>query len=607
MAHSRLEDATGLKEDLIANAWSAAIKAHKHPEKPFLLDKTRDFSVISFAGSWSPDAWFSSSDSSFGETKIDSRLFPSVRSIGVDDYAVVNSAFFQRFEGILGKLKEVLRGNKPVVFTGHSVGGPIAILATIWLLEQQRNSDSNTNFTPPKCITFGSPLVGNFIFSHALKREKWSIHFVHFVTRYDIVPRIHLAPLSSLQPQLQTILNTLNSRSLGSASNGNVATEFFMTVMRNASAVVSNAACHLMGNTNLLLDTLKSFVQLSPYSPFGTYIFFTESEKVVVVSNPDAVLQILFYSCQLSSESECDHIAQQSLKAHWGYESKMQQNLELLYAIRLDELDKLPLSLTDRNTPITEVLNELGLSTRALLNLRAAGTYEEQKMKNQERMELKKQYIEERLNWLEENYRAVCNVDGLGYYDAFKLQADPKDFQANIKRLEQAGIWDEIVEMLKRYELPEEFEGNDEWIKLGTRFRRLVEPLDIANYYRHSKNDDTGPYLTKGRPKRYRFTQRWLEHSQKMTEPSEESTLWAIVEELRIQTKTKMYAECSREIIELEKKMKRCVNVIEDDMLLEKSTFMEWWKTLPEHHRSQSCIKDDIERMVNNEDATNTM
>ncbi|TYJ98590.1 protein EDS1L-like [Cucumis melo var. makuwa] len=608
MAHLKLEGAINLKEDLIASAWSAAIKAHKHPEKPFLLDKTRDSSIISFAGSSSPEAWFSASDSSFGETKIDTQLFPSVRSIGVDDYAVVNSAFLRRFQGIFGKLKEVLRVNKSVVFTGHSAGGPIAILATIWLLEQQRNPDSNpyTNFTPT-CITFGSPLVGNFIFSHALKREKWSTNFVHFVTRYDIVPRIHLAPLPSLQPQLQTILNCLNSRSLGSTMNANVATEFFMTVMRNASAVVSNAACRLMGNTNLLLDTLKSFVKLSPYSPFGTYIFFTESEKVVVVSNPDAVLQILFYACQLSSESECDYIAQQSLKAHWGYESKMQQNLEQLHAIRLDELAKLPLSLTGRNTPITEALDELGLSTRALLNLRAAGAYEEQKTRNKERMELKKQYIEDRLNWLEENYRAVCKVDGFGYYDAFKLQKDPKDFQANIKRLEQAGIWDEIVEMLKRYELPEEFEGDDEWIKLGTRFRRLVEPLDIANYYRHSKNDDTGPYLIKGRPKRYRFTQRWLEHNKKMSEPSEESTLWAKVEEIRIETKTKMYAECSREIIELEKKMKRWVNEIEDDMLLKKSTFMEWWKTLPEHHRSQSCIKDDIERMVNDNDSTNMM
>lgn len=120
MTHSKLEDATGLKEDLIADAWAAAIKAHKH-SKPFLVDKTRDFSIISFAGSWSSEAWFSASDSSFGETKIDTRLFPSVRSIGVDDYAVVNSAFFQKFEGILGKLKEVLCPNFAPIYSFLSI------------------------------------------------------------------------------------------------------------------------------------------------------------------------------------------------------------------------------------------------------------------------------------------------------------------------------------------------------------------------------------------------------------------------------------------------------------------------------------------------------
>lgn len=82
---------------------------------------------------------------------------------------------------------------------------------------------------------------------------------------------------------------------------------------------------------------------------------------MVVVTNPDAVKQILFYSCQLNSENECDQVAHQSLKDHWRYESKMQQNLELLHAIRLDELDKLPLSLTERSTPITKALNGLGL------------------------------------------------------------------------------------------------------------------------------------------------------------------------------------------------------------------------------------------------------
>ncbi|GKG28235.1 EDS1L-like protein, partial [Tanacetum coccineum] len=80
----------------------------------------------------------------------------------------------------------------------------------------------------------------------------------------------------------------------------------------------------------------------------------------------------------------------------------------------------------------------------------------------------------------------------------FKIQKGNEDFEANVKRLELAGIWDEIVEMLKRYELPDRLDSNDNWIELGTKFRKLVEPLDIANYYRHSKDNDTGTNLSEG-------------------------------------------------------------------------------------------------------------
>ena len=109
MVHARLEDATGFKAELIGSAWTAAVKAHRYAEKPFLVEtSSRDFSIISFPGSWSAEGWFSGSDSCFGETKINTQLFPSIRSIGVNDYALVNSAFLHRFEAILGKLiKEV--------------------------------------------------------------------------------------------------------------------------------------------------------------------------------------------------------------------------------------------------------------------------------------------------------------------------------------------------------------------------------------------------------------------------------------------------------------------------------------------------------------------
>ncbi|RVW85631.1 hypothetical protein CK203_037500 [Vitis vinifera] len=44
----------------------------------------------------------------------------------------------------------------------------------------------------------------------------------------------------------------------------------------------------------------------------------------------------------------------------------------------------------------------------------------------------------------------------------------------------------------------------------------MVEPLDIANFYRHAKDEETGFYVKKGtRPKRYRYIQSWLEHAER--------------------------------------------------------------------------------------------
>lgn len=54
------------------------------------------------------------------------------------------------------------------------------------------------------------------------------------------------------------------------------------------------------------------------------------------------------------------------------------------------------------------------------------------------------------------------------------LHDDIKDFHANITGLELAGMWDEIIEMLKRYELLDEFEGHKEWIELGTEYIQTI-------------------------------------------------------------------------------------------------------------------------------------
>ncbi|KAJ0047996.1 hypothetical protein Pint_15357 [Pistacia integerrima] len=599
----------GLREELINKACSLAMKAYKYPEKLYLHDKSSKTDVIfSFAGTWSVNEWFSKNP--FGKKEINRDQFPSLRSISNDEVATVNEAFLNRFltisPHILKEVGKAVAENKQIVFTGHSSGGAIAILVTVWFLQQQYKPDSTINLRKlPFCVTFGSPLVGDRIFNHALGRENWSQYFLHFVSRYDIIPRVLFAPLSSIERYLPLILDYLNPKTtLPVQEPIEEASKLYENVMRNASSLTSHAASQLMGNTNRLSETLSSFIELSPYRPFGNYIIFTDDEsELLLVKNPDAILQILFYSFQLRSEAEVQQVAIRSLKEHQKYLDKL-QSLETKNVTDLDSWDGLPLSsdgVVGRER-IDTLLNNLGLSTRARLCLCAAKELEKQKLRNQERIDGKMRNIENGIEKLE-RYKAKCEANKHSYYDAFKKSKGHDDFAANVTRLELVGIIDEIMEMIKRYELPDGFEGREEWLNIGTRYRRIVEPLDIANYYRHLKNEDTGAYMIKGRPKRYRFTQKWREYAFKMEKGSSwESCFWAEVEELEICLRTSNNFGLSEDVRErishLDEKVESWIHRGElgADVFFEGSTFIKWWNTLPEQLRSESRISGLINK-----------
>lgn len=238
-------------------------------------------------------------------------------------------------------------------------------------------------------------------------------------------------------------------------------------------------------------------------------------------------------------------------------------------------------------------------NVEARLRLRAAGELEKHKQKNQEKVDANFCKIQEALRCLND-YRVTCEMRGLCYYDSFKLQKDVEDFNANVKRLELAGLWDEILEMLRQYDLPDSFESRAKWVRLGNSYRQIVEPLDIANYYRHSKNEDTGPYLANGRPRRYRCVQRWLEQSHRMAAGSSlESCFWAMVEDLCTDANdSRLYEDVREKVLELEREVLRWMtnDRLGRDVLLHSSTFVKWWNALPEHHKSNSCIASLMNR-----------
>ncbi|CAK8530563.1 unnamed protein product [Lathyrus sativus] len=601
-----------LTPERIEKSFSASLKAHSY-KAPYFLEKNSRSNpkevIISFSASGGFKDWYSKTN--FGEIKIDLTLFPSLRSIGNNEPALVNQYFLQRFQEILAKSSlqnevetAIDKQQKQIIFAGHSSGGPVAILATLWALEKYQTPISHGGL-PPLCVTFGSPLVGNHLFSHATRREGWSNYFFHFVLRYDIVPRILLAPLSSFDQRFETVsqlIDPKNKSFMSESSLGRISStsDFYFEVISNAATVTRHAACKLMGTTEATLETIANFVPLSPYRPFGTYIFCTASgneAKQIVIKNPDAILQVLFFSAQLSSEAETDEVSLKSLRQHLTYGAELPKTLGIQTAVHLDQLEKIPLSENTTTgggniATINTALNDLGLSTRARLCIQAAAALEERKRNNEKTIEEKKGFMDEKMKEVEK-YREMWGHQKKGYYDGFKDQKDPEDFKANVKRLDLAGVWDEIIEKLLNYELPDEFEGVEDWIEIGTKFRRLVEPLDIANYYRHSRNRDGRAYMDKGgRPKRYRYTQRWLEHRERGKEGGySESCFWAEVEDLS--NDKKPFEDVKERVLNLEKQIKEWSEKKEvgKDVFLEGSTFVQWWKTLPLHHRQQSCIR----------------
>ncbi|KAH7853386.1 hypothetical protein Vadar_001818 [Vaccinium darrowii] len=79
---------------------------------------------------------------------------------------------------------------RPLIVTGHSIGGCIAALFTLWLLETISSKDTKR----PLCITFGSPLIGDTGLQQAIsERPTWNSCFLHVSSYKDPIPKLFAA------------------------------------------------------------------------------------------------------------------------------------------------------------------------------------------------------------------------------------------------------------------------------------------------------------------------------------------------------------------------------------------------------------------------------
>ncbi|CAK9322609.1 unnamed protein product [Citrullus colocynthis] len=215
-----------------------------------------------------------------------------------------------------------------------------------------------------------------------------------------------------------------------------------------------------------------------------------------------------------------------------------------------------------------------------------------------------------------ECYRKKCKLDNIGYYDSYRNQRSEIDFRvAEFKKNLQV-FWEHKVEEAERKPLRDGVPFNVQSLFGGTIFRRMVEPLDIAEHYRKGLTD-----YKSHRPKHYTELEQWFKESATPDSSSMQreavssiltvdSLFWEHVEEAVLACNVLREVDCSEEEREAElAKLREFEDYVVESMknyavsseiFLPQSTFMRWWKEYDE------IVGDDhdsvLSRLMRNEE-----
>ncbi|KAM7512406.1 hypothetical protein LguiB_011281 [Lonicera macranthoides] len=457
---------------------------------------------------------------------------------GEEEPAMVHAGFLNLFLAVYrstnfqNQILEIMNKNKPVVFTGHSIGGTIASLSALWLLSSLQSLSTSLSIL---CITFGSPLLGNEPLSTSILRHRWVGNFCHVVTKLDIVPRILFAPLAPLAPHLHSLLQywhlsmtSPNLRDLRVPPPEQLKSELFHFVLDH---VGENAR-----------EGGGAARRGSGFWPFGNFLFCSD-DGAVCVDNGVAIVKLLYLMLTVGcpSSSVEDHIK------YGEYVGKV--SMQFLKRSGFGE-GELPQSSYEAG--ITLALQSSGISSQERVSelakdcLKMAKRMGRAPNLNSANLAIglsKINPLRAQIEW----YKASCeeSEDQMGYYDSFKQRgASRKGSKVNMNRIKLAVFWDELIHMLETNQLPHDFHYRAKWINASQFYKLLVEPLDIAEYYRSGVHRKKGHYITHGRERRYEIFDRWWrdrrvtgeEHNKKRSKfasLTQDTCFWAHVEEAR--------------------------------------------------------------------------
>ncbi|XP_028778652.1 senescence-associated carboxylesterase 101-like [Neltuma alba] len=411
----------------------------------------------------------------------------------------------------LGQLKSEIDLEKPVIVTGLGVGGSVASLFTLWLIEKMGLSDKR-----PLCITFGSPLIGDKHLQEAISRSSsWNSCFLHVASHRD--------PLDS------------------------------------------------------------SFISNDSYRPFGTFLLCSDCGSTCS-ENPDSISRLLK---EMSTQNQGPQIP--------GY-GNIVERLSSKAICKDSDVPNMAQNLLQAS--LASQLQALGFSNSHLS--------QNDLVKDLERHELlltlnkRKRFIpDKRLDEMKtymaqlEWYKKISKNRRTGYYDSYKNDWFPRDQDVLMFVKILNNYWKDMVEEVEKKPQKEVGVFRTRWLYAGTNYRRMVEPLDIAKYYKEGGED----YINKGRSEHYKQLQKWKEEDKKAESINRknvqsiltmDSCFWAHVEEALISLRKCKAAGSS--VAEKQEAMKRLEEfeeyvygllknyTVSPEIFLEDSSYMRWWK-----------------------------
>ncbi|XP_028782722.1 lipase-like PAD4 [Neltuma alba] len=595
-----------LSTPLIPESWRLCSLANTAASGSFLTEQIGDavylaFSGIQMAGGSGP---------SWGQlvplvSVGDVTLFSSHPSKEGEDSVMVHKGMLNLFWSIFKQFQNqmmAIMGNpntKSIIITGHSLGGAIASLCTIWLLSYLQSISSSMSVL---CITYGSPLLGNESLSKAILKERWGGNFCHVVSKHDIMPRLLFAPIIPLTTQIYSLLQfwqfCMTSPHLGNFG-AQISDQEKADIFTFVMAYLDNAASQ---------DGERTLPVL--FHPFGSY-FFVSDEGAVCVDGTATVIKMMHLMLATSSPASCikDHLK------YGDYVNKLsQQSLNQRNSMQVNVPDssyEAGLELALQSSGITSRDPAASPFRQCLSSARRKGRTPTLNAANLAVTLSKFVPYRAEIEW----YKAWCDKsdDELGYYDSFKRRGSTtakRDMKVNMNRHKLARFWNNVIEMLENNELPRDFNKRAKWVNASHSYQLLVEPLDIAEYYGKEKHKTNGHYLERGRDRRYKIFDRWwMEKEATMEETKErtkfagltqDSCFWAKVEEARDWlSRVRSERDVNKQVLlwqNIEKFEKYAVELIEskavsEDVLAKNSSYSLWVEELREVRELNSKVR----------------